>query len=224
MGDPSGDSSGTAADGQSYVVQQGDCMSSIAQASGLFWQTIWNRPENAALKQTRADPNLLMAGDVVFVPTLKKKQHPSPPSTRTGFKLKGVPAKLKLRLTRNGQPRANVPYKLVVDGKLLSGTTDTDGKIEQPIPPDAQQAILTTNPGKGAKRQVIDLGTLDPPSTVSGAQGRLNNLGYNCGAIDGVLGDKTTDALQKFQGDQSLPLSGKLDDATVAALKKAHGY
>src|SRR5258708_33469109 len=52
-----------------YTVVQGDCISSIAAQNGFGrWQTVWDRPENAALKKTRKNPNALSPGDQVFVP------------------------------------------------------------------------------------------------------------------------------------------------------------
>ena len=52
----------------SYQVKEGDCLSSIAFEQGFFPDTIWNHSNNAVLKEKRKDPNVLMQGDVVFVP------------------------------------------------------------------------------------------------------------------------------------------------------------
>ncbi|MGC9973362.1 MAG: LysM domain-containing protein [Bryobacteraceae bacterium] len=46
-----------------HVVKQGDCMSSIADQYGFFWETLWNHERNAQLKERRKNPNVLMAGD-----------------------------------------------------------------------------------------------------------------------------------------------------------------
>ncbi|MFH1075402.1 MAG: hypothetical protein V1753_00935 [Pseudomonadota bacterium] len=51
-----------------YIVKQGDCIESIAFKHGLFWETVWNHPNNQQLKQERKNPNILLAGDKVFVP------------------------------------------------------------------------------------------------------------------------------------------------------------
>ena len=57
-----------------------------------------------------------------------------------------------------------------------------------------------------------------------GAQGRLRNLGYSVGAIDGVLGRRTDEALRAFQLDHGLEVTGELDDATRAKLAEfGHG-
>ena len=46
------------------------------------------------------------------------------------------------------------------------------------------------------------------------AQRRLNALGYEAGAVDGMFGDRTKRALIIFQAVNELPLTGKLDAAT----------
>jgi ankyrin repeat protein len=49
-------------------------------------------------------------------------------------------------------------------------------------------------------------------------QKRLSELGYDPGPIDGVWGKKTTLALKRFQRDNGLPVTGKLDERTRAEL------
>jgi N-acetylmuramoyl-L-alanine amidase len=39
--------------GRKYKVKPGDCVSSIAHRNGLFWETVWNHPENQSLKSER---------------------------------------------------------------------------------------------------------------------------------------------------------------------------
>lgn len=43
-----------------YVVQKGDCLSSIAFGFGFLPDTLLNHPANAGLKQKRKDPNILL--------------------------------------------------------------------------------------------------------------------------------------------------------------------
>ena len=57
-----------------YQVKQGDCISSIAFEHGFFGDTIWNHPNNKDLKTKRQDPNILMPGDMVFVPDKRLKE------------------------------------------------------------------------------------------------------------------------------------------------------
>ncbi|MGI8838613.1 MAG: YCF48-related protein [Pyrinomonadaceae bacterium] len=55
--------------------------------------------------------------------------------------------------------------------------------------------------------------------TVRRAQQALNAAGYNVGQSDGRIGTLTTKAIRKFQTDNHLPVTGKFDGATLAALR-----
>lgn len=54
-------------------------------------------------------------------------------------------------------------------------------------------------------------------STVRALQKALNDLGYNAGVVDGILGLRSQTALQQFQTDKGLPL-GNLNIETLQAL------
>jgi photosystem II stability/assembly factor-like uncharacterized protein len=54
--------------------------------------------------------------------------------------------------------------------------------------------------------------------TVMQAQEALKAAGYHFGESDGKAGSATTAAVKKFQGDRHLPVTGKLDSITLAAL------
>ena len=62
-------------------------------------------------------------------------------------------------------------------------------------------------------------------STVSGsevikeAQRILNDLGFNAGAVDGLWGSKTEDALNKFYDKQGLAFDGEVDPRAQQLLK-----
>lgn len=83
---------------QEYKARQGDCISSIAADNGFFWETLWNHPDNAALKKKRNDPNVLLPGDIVHVPDKEARIEKSATEQKHVFKRKSVPAKLRMRL------------------------------------------------------------------------------------------------------------------------------
>lgn len=69
----------------------------------------------------------------------------------------------------------------------------------------------------------VDGARQKPPASylsVSQAQEKLKKLGYYDFAVDGLTGPRTTAALSAFQKDNGLPVTGKLDQATMAALAK----
>jgi hypothetical protein len=55
-------------------------------------------------------------------------------------------------------------------------------------------------------------------SLVAAAQEELAGLGYYGGAIDGAFGPRTSAAVQRFQRDYGLAVTGRLDAATRASL------
>ena len=57
--------------------------------------------------------------------------------------------------------------------------------------------------------------------TIYELQDRLGALGYKPGAVDGVLGPRTVDALKKFQGDRNLAVTGNINAETIRALRSA---
>jgi hypothetical protein len=87
-----------------YQVQPGDCISSIAFEHGFFWKTLWRHAENSELKSLRKNPNILKEGDEVVIPDLEAKIESRPTEQRHRFRLKGAPAKLRLRIVEPGAP------------------------------------------------------------------------------------------------------------------------
>jgi hypothetical protein len=81
-----------------YIVKQGDSIASIAYNRDLFWETIWEHPKNAKLKEQRGNPNILKPGDRVFVPEKEAKPESCTTDQRHRFRRKGVPEKLKIRI------------------------------------------------------------------------------------------------------------------------------
>lgn len=51
-------------------------------------------------------------------------------------------------------------------------------------------------------------------------QERLNTLGFNCGAVDGVFGRMTERAVRDFQTNTGLPADGIVGEATLTAMGK----
>jgi Putative peptidoglycan binding domain len=216
---------------QDYTVQDGDCMSSIAYKNGFFWKTLWNLPNNAALKAKRKNPNVLMTGDVVHIPDLTVKQQSGATGSKYKFKKKGVPEKLNIQLLDyDHKPRPNLDYVIVIDGNARRGKTNANGVVKQSIPPNAMTGKLTfAAPPNGTgkpKTQVLilQLGGLNPLSEVSGLKARLTNLGFYKGPINENLDDATRQAISAFQAKKGLPVTGIADDATRQKLQDVHGH
>lgn len=127
--------------GKRHKVQQGESVESIAHAAGHFWETVWEHPENAKLRELRRSAHVLLPGDVVFVPDPRPKKVARATGTQHVFRRKGVPSRLRIRFLVDGKPRAGAKYELFVDGtRAKEGATDGDGLLDEPISPTAARA------------------------------------------------------------------------------------
>ncbi len=207
-----------------HTIQRGDSVRSVAARHGLHWETVWNDGANSQLRQQRKDPNVLYPGDQLVIPDVRRKDVPAAAETRHRFRRLGVPERLQLRLLRNGEPRASLRYTIEADGEERGGATDGDGWIRETVPPGTRRVKLTLLP-ESAEPEVtfLDVGALDPPDTIEGAQARLANLGLFSGRVTGDADRETAAAIAAFQQSQGLPASGQLDARTADALRREHG-
>jgi N-acetylmuramoyl-L-alanine amidase len=209
--------------GAYHDVAQGESAESIAAAVGHLVDTVWNAPENASLKSLRKDPHVLMPGDRIFVPPLQPKTFQVRAGAAKRFQVTRPPSRLRLRLLKDGNPRANEPFVLTVDGVEDRGTTDGDGRIDRPLPARAERATLAVGEGEARVEYRLQLRALDPATETSGLQARLANLGFDVGPVDGEIGARTRAALAAFQQEQGLQVTGDPDDATRDRLQQQHG-
>ena len=211
-----------------YKIQQGDHLSSVADAFGFSdYKSIWNHGSNAGLKEKRQDPNVLLPGDLLFIPDRQVRQEQR--STDTRHKFVSHAPKLMLRLVLEDlfeRPIANAKCDLLIDGQVVQVTTDGTGKIERRIKPDTHAALLIIkDPQTPFKDEEIPIkiGHLDPVDEVSGQVARLNNLGYFAGDAQVSDADQFKSAVEEFQCDFGLKVDGDCGKGTQAKLKEVHG-
>jgi N-acetylmuramoyl-L-alanine amidase len=92
-----------------YVIGAGDCLYSVAFEHGFLWKTLWDLPQNADLKQQRKDPALLLEGDQIFIPPIKPKKQSAGSDAQYRYRLKGVPAKLRLKVVEEVPKHSSPP-------------------------------------------------------------------------------------------------------------------
>ncbi|MGI9068817.1 MAG: YCF48-related protein [Pyrinomonadaceae bacterium] len=81
-----------------------------------------------------------------------------------------------------------------------------------------------SKPAKSKKKTPARKTSLAKPNdTIRRAQQALNAAGYDVGVPDGRAGTMTLSALKRFQAGKRLPVTGKFDDVTFAALGLAKG-
>lgn len=215
---------------QIHVVQQGECLSSIARDFGFSdWRTIYNDPHNAEFRRKRPNPDLIFPGDELFIPDRTPPKHGCQTGQRHSFQVKRLRAWLRLKVCdEQGGPIAGRPYRLVVGDQTHQGTTTSDGLVEQKIAADAsagELTVFTSDLGErgGRLRWTLAIGALDPVEEVSGVQGRLGNLGFLADVPSGFIDWQTQMALRTFQRASALDPSGQVDAETRKALVAQHG-
>jgi peptidoglycan hydrolase-like protein with peptidoglycan-binding domain len=100
-------------------------------------------------------------------------------------------------------------HQLQVTGQLNQATVTALG-IDPGSVLGTQQAALPPPPPPPA--------TNLRPSSVRAVQGRLRDLGFYTGGVDGVWGQSTQNAVAQFQQNRGLQPNGQLNSATVNAM------
>lgn len=192
------------------------------------WRKIYDDPANAGFRQKRPNPNIIYPGDEIFIPDKEPKIEPRPTEKKHKFKLKSQKTLVRIVLQDGDfQPLAGKKYKLAVEDKTYEGSTGSDGLVQREITANAETGLLTVwlgddDSGAGYTWQVR-LGHLDPVEELTGVQARLNNLSFDCGAVDGIFGPHTKAAVRFFQEKQGLKVDGIPGPNTQAKLKEVHG-
>lgn len=205
----------------SHTVRQGEHLAAIAAKYGFASAaTLWNHPLNAELKQKRGNPNILYPGDVVGIPDPAEKQVTCDTGQAHRFRAQREELFLRIRLQEAfPEPIGSTPCRLVIDGRIHDLTTDADGAVEVKVPATASRGTLTVRDVSVPLR----IGSLDPIDEPSGVVARLANLGYYRGHADEVDEAELRAAIEEFQCDQGLDLTGECDGPTRAKLEEVHG-
>jgi LysM repeat protein len=214
-------------DAHTHTVKDGESVESIAANSGLPLDKIWSLSENEKLRNKRKDPHILNPGDKLAVPATKPLTFDRATGQTHEFSVQVPKSKLKLQLKKHGEPRANQPCELVVDGfKMPPLTTDGSGNLEAEIPAKAHAATLTVGTGKEQVLYKLQLRGIHPIAEPTGWQARLHNLGYPVDVDGDGVGNMSYAALCLFQESKDpkkLPPTGKLDDDTKNKLEQRYG-
>lgn len=88
-----------------------------------------------------------------------------------------------------------------------------------PKPAPAGGKKPATRKGRAATpKRTAAAPSIERSEQVKRAQEALNAAGYDVGTPDGAAGTRTVSAIRGFQAEKGIPISGKLDDATLTAL------
>lgn len=202
-----------------YTVQPGDHISGIAQTYGFDdYTNVWNDPKNAQLASQRSNPHELVEGDQVFIPPMRDVPVTKATGEQYTFAIQISPLKIRVKvLGLDLRPVAGASCTL--DGAMLA--TDGDGVVEAPVDKLARASFLSVQ-GADLALQLGRLAPLDDDSD-AGWKARLFNLGF---LLDPEAEEGDAElriALEDFQAQYGLQVTGELDDATKAQLQDSHG-
>jgi len=203
-----------------HVIAEGDSTSSVASKYGFDPATIWADPDNAALKQLRAHPNLLLPGDSLAIPARKRKTIGLATDQIHTFKRKGTRTLVAVQVFDGDKARANQEWKLEVGDQSSNGTSDGDGVVEVWVAPTDRTGTLTI--GTDKLQLQLNFDRLHPASESSGVQQRLASLGFWVELPDQDQAERLVAAILSFQVRVGLDPTGKIDDATRTKLVDLH--
>ena len=204
-----------------YTVQPGDHLARIAARFGfLDERTIWDDPANAAIRQARPNPQVLLPGDVVVIPDREVRVEEGQTERRHTFLVRRSRLRLLISVRdRFDVPQAGLTVPLAIDGEEQAAVTDGEGVVERAISPTSSTGRLSAL----GEDPVVQVGFLDPVESPTGWKARLNNLGYAAGPVGQASPLEERSAIEEFQCDFGLKISGAADGPTLQMLMKVHG-
>jgi len=220
---------------RTHVIQPGDWLGALAERYGVVHGArIWADPGNAALREARRSPDLLMVGDEVVIPDGDAPEHVEVEAGRRAvFVVRSRRDVLRVRVIGVAEfieALGPIDYELRTSEESTRGQITEDGQIvELPLSPavTAAELVLMRN-----TRFELAIGGLGPAGERRGAFDRLEMLGYVAEIVPGEadeadgdqqVGDPLAEALRSFQAAHDLTPSGELDAATQRALADEYG-
>lgn len=104
------------------------------------------------------------------------------------------------------------PAHLHPDGKCPYNSSSTKSNQKETL------NSTTSNKTKLNEKEEENNKKKTEKEMIKEVQKALNDLGYDCGKVDGILGKKTKAALKKFQKDYGLKVDGKIGKEVKKAL------
>ena len=204
-----------------HTVKEGDYLIKIAQDYGFNdYRSIWDHPQNMELKLKRKSANAIYPGDSLFIPDKDPTKRYYATGQRHVIQLRPNPNILRIVFKSiEDEPITDTECTLKVGSESYVLITNSNGLVAELIPRDATQGKLSILD----REFQMQIGELDPVDTDMGQKSRLTNLGYYLGSPDIDDEKQLKSAVEEFQCDQGVNVTGDCDAHTEAALTKAHG-
>ncbi|MFO0548940.1 MAG: type VI secretion system tip protein TssI/VgrG [Polyangiaceae bacterium] len=199
-----------------------DHLAQIAAEHGFSADELWQADANATLREQRANPQVLRAGDVLVVPLREPSARDLHVGQLNSFSARVPMLDTEVRFFDADGPLASKSCRIEgLEPEPVDATTDGDGVLTIHHPAN-HAAVTVVFPDMDARYE-LTLGGLDPVEEASGAQMRLAQLGHFTGAVSDTWSDAARAALRQFQAAAGLDESGEPDAATLDALRNTFG-
>lgn len=210
-----------------YKVKPGDHLTAIADRLGLEdTETLLSQPGNSALAD-RKRPEMLDPDEILAIPDLKPMTFTLATGQRHKLTVKRPKAKLCVGMvTFVGQPSSASAAEVTLEGKPPETKSLDGGKLDMPIAPACGRATIKLAASDESKPDIawnLQLGHLPRVESDDGLLARLRNMGYYRTVADELDERERRSAIEEFQHDQGLTLTGQLDDDTKAKIEEVYG-
>lgn len=207
-----------AQDRKTHVATSRDHVHELAWRSGASVSEVWNDDNNRALRERGRTPAILAPGDVVHLPTQRSSRRVTP-HTKNVYRAVIPVLRTRLRLIKDGAltPWANTKLRVRMGTSAPhDAATDKDGWVELDIPIVTSWIVMELVD----QNVLLDLevGGLDPVTTIDGIRMRLVLLGRYHGPMRGEADEILRAAIRTYQRHQSLEVTGEPDAPTRAKL------
>jgi peptidoglycan hydrolase-like protein with peptidoglycan-binding domain len=171
------------------------------------------------------------APDNTIGPSLPKTVEAAPKKPSSGLQLFNIKlpnlipkkeAKYRLCAIRNGQctcqkvgERSGTLVELDLAHCSPRPTVSEEAK---PTPQNNTPTPITADAQTKSPATAKQVAVITPSKNVKSVQTMLNSLGFDAGKADGITGQKTTEAITKFQKAARLPVDGKVSDGLLNRL------
>jgi hypothetical protein len=207
-------------------VQPGEHLTGIAEELGLAdTKTILSKSADSLSK--RPHPEMLNPGETLTVPDLEPLKFTLATGKRHKLTIQRPKAKLRVTFdTFQGKATAATDAEVTLEGKPAEKQSLDSGKLEMKIAPACAQALVKVKSADDHRPEIhwrLKLGFLVRSESDEGALARLRNLGYYRAVASNAEPRERRAAIEEFQFDQGLTLSGTLDDDTKKKIEEIYG-
>jgi len=161
------------------------------------WSTITRRPVDAVAVLTAVGASLIIVVNAIF---LQSGLHPAPSFDATWKSSDG-----------RSDPLKSVPAKPTTTGSAAHPAT-------------ASNAVPPEKPVSTARRNDPIADLIGPSARIAAVQRALSEYGYGQIKATGNLDDATTAAIEKFEREHNLPITGRVSDRLASELAAMIGH